>query len=186
MLLVGVAVFLVAGFGYVGYDHVLAQRAQEAREAQEVQAQRMLQEQVAEEQQRQRAVQEHEAAIAAIHFESDPENRLPVYGIDELVARIWDNRKPLNLSEGQKIRIRLVLAKDDLREHSIHLMRSPREFLYDFYDVDFGFATALEAFNAGDEVEIVAVYEGTERGDSSDRYPSMTEHFRGEEIQKLP
>lgn len=142
------------------------------------------QEKLAEKQRQQKDEADHQAALASVHFDSDPHNDLPVMSLGDLTKRLYDRRSPLELELGQRVRILATLAEENMYRNSLHFMYSPATFLYQNYDFtmpDF----LLNQLQAGDEVEFIVIYDGEKDDGVEGRYVSSTMYFHGMDIQKV-
>ena len=189
---VGIAVLalgVVAMLAVLAIDkHAQAVQAKAERDAQiaaEAAEKAAQQEELAEKQRQQQAVERHNKALASVHFDSDPNNELPVMSIGELTKRLYDRRNSFGLTPGQRVRILATLQEENFAHNALHFRESPAAFLYQNYDFTIpGFL--LDHFRPGDEVEFIVSYDGEKDDSVEGRYESSTMYFNGMDIQKVP
>ena len=189
---IGIAVFalgVIALFVILAihkHAHAVQERAERERAiAAEAAEKAERQEELAEKQRRQQAEADHQAALASVHFDSDPHNEIPVMSLREMTKRLYDRRNPLELEPGQRVRILATLQEENLNRSSLHFRYSPATFLFQNYDFAIPYIL-LEDFQPGDEVEFIVVYDGEKDDSVEGHYASSTMYFHGTDIQKVP
>ena len=185
VLILGVtALFIVLSINK--HAQTVKERAEQKRaRAAEAAEKAERQEELAEKQRRQRKKANHQAALASVHFDSDPHNEFPVMSLGEMTKRLYDRRNPLELEPGQRVRILATLQEENLNRSSLHFRYSPAAFLFQNYDFAIPYVL-LEDFQPGDEVEFIVVYDGEKDDSVEGHYASSTMYFHGTDIQKVP
>ena len=190
LLIVLAVVLVVAGyFGYMSWSWSadMQKKRAEAVQADQEQEHKRNQEEQQEQEQREQAQRDRNAALASIHFDADPDNKLPVFTIDELTKRVWDKRNPLTFNPSDRVRIIATLTDDNIYQSSLTFRASPAQFLYQTYDVVNFSPEALTTLQPGDAVELVALFDYDQRTDEpGDKYAAMKMRFEGLEVHKIP
>ena len=125
-------------------------------------------------------------ALAAIHFQADPKDELQVMSVGELTGRIYNQRYPVILKPGDKVKILTVLEDQNIYRDTLEFSTSPQKFLFQNYNF-VGFSDEdLQSMQPGDEVEFIGTFEYDTDNSVSGHYVSSTMHFMGGEIHRVP
>ena len=122
-----------------------------------------------------------------VHFETDPDNALPVYTIGSFDALFWSRHgiDTLEKLEGTKMRIKATV--DIIGDNDLTFLYTPHVYITDFVQIE-GFGDAeLNNLKKGDSVDIVCVYTGDFKK-PSDVGPTKSDFwflFHGLELHKV-
>jgi hypothetical protein len=168
------------------HAQVVKERAeQEQIRAAEAAVKAKKQEELDEEQRQKQRVEDRRNALAAVHFETDPKNELPVMSLGDLTARIYDRRNPLTLEKGQRVRIDATLDKDNINSDGLRFMLSPTSFLYQNYEFRDFVEKDIQSLRPGEEVEFIGDFQYETDDSVPGHYASSTMNFFGVEIQRV-
>lgn len=168
------------------HAQVVKERAeQEQIRATEAAEKAQKQEELDEEQRRKQSVENRRVALAAVHFETDPENELPVMSLGDLTARIYDRRNPLTLEKGQRVRIDATLDKTNIYRDSLRFMLSPTSFLYQNYEFRDFLEKDIQSLRPGEEVEFIGDFQYETDDSVPGHYASSTMTFFGVEVHRV-
>lgn len=168
------------------HAQVVKERAeQEHIRAAEAAVKAKKQEELDEEQRQKQRVENRRNTLAAVHFETDPKNELPVMSLSDLTARIYDRRNPLTLEKGQRVRIDATLDKDDINSDGLQFMLSPMSFLYQNYEFRDFAEKDIQSLRPGEEVEFIGDFQYETDDSVPGHYASSTMIFFGVEVQRV-
>jgi hypothetical protein len=133
----------------------------------------------------QQTQERQEAATETLHFNTDPDNKLPLTDTETIFNQLYNPRENFTLRKGDRIRLRTHLRDLDLiGNNELYLIRQKLFFVVRFH-IEALPGEQLKQVNLNDNVEMVCTVQGFRTIDDKG-LAGFDIYLLGQEIQKLP